>query len=237
MSVIGIYDSGIGGLTSAKIILDRFVGNDVYYLADNLNHPFGTKDEDALKEIVHNGIKRLRAHCEIVVLACNTASSITEDKDVIKLLPPVGMYEDEASDTLVMATVRTLSKLNIPSDYKIADTADLATLTEIQASLNYLKNSLSMEELIPYLAPRLHPFKGVKRVILGCSHYLYCKEQIKKCLGDVTFVDGNENMCAELANYVVRKPDFPSKIDFAFTSANEKKKYESILKILMNTPK
>ena len=38
MAVIGIYDSGIGGLTSAKIILERFGGNDVYYLADNLNH-------------------------------------------------------------------------------------------------------------------------------------------------------------------------------------------------------
>lgn len=237
MAVIGIYDSGIGGLTSAKIILDRFVGNDVYYLADNLNHPFGTKDEGALKEIVHNGIKRLRAHCDIAVLACNTASSITEDRDVIKLLPPVDMYNDEASDTLIMATVRTLGKLNRSENFKIADTADLATLTEIQASLNYQKNSLSMDELISYLAPRLHPFKGVKRVILGCSHYLYCKEQIKKCLGNVTFADGNENMCAELANYAVRKPDFPSKITFDFTSANEKKKYESILKILMNSPK
>lgn len=234
MAVIGVYDSGIGGLTTAKIILDRFVGNDLYYLADNLNHPFGTKDENSLKEIVSSGIKRLKSHSDIVVLACNTASSIYDGTDVIKLLPPLNDFADEAEETLLMATVRTLNKVQNADGFKIADTPNLATLTEVQASLNYLRGSLNMDELTDYLAPRLKPFEGVKRVILGCSHYLYCKPQISKILGNVAFADGNENLCAQLGEHIVSKPNIPSKITFDFTSANESKKYQKILKILMN---
>lgn len=234
MAVIGVYDSGIGGLTSVKIILERFVGNDIYYLADNLNHPFGTKDADALKEIVDLGIKKVKAHCDIAVIACNTASSITEANDVVKLLPPLDLYRDEAQSTLLMATTRTIAQANTEGLYRTADTPELATLIEVQASLNQFKSNLNMGELLPYLAPRLHAFKGVKRVILGCSHYLYCKPLITKCLGDVEFADGNEALCQRLSEYVTARVDMPSEITFDFTSSDEKNKYINLLKILMN---
>ena len=234
MAVIGIYDSGIGGLTTAEIILDRFPGNDIYYLADNLHHPFGNADEDALKEIVCDGIKRVRAHSDIVVLACNTASSVTDDENVIKLLPPTEEFLNEAQNVLVMATARTLSKLKDADKFKIADTRELATLVEIQASLQSAKGNLDMRELLPYIATRVHKFKGVSGVILGCSHYLYCKEQITKVLGDVKFFDGNEILCNNLAKSVSTRPEYPAKITFEFTSQNDRKKYETILKILKN---
>lgn len=233
MAVIGVYDSGIGGLTSVKMILNEFIGNDVYYYADNLHHPFGNTDEEKLKAIVADGIKHVRAHSDIVVLACNTASSITDDDSVLKLLPPLEKYADDAENTLIMATARTLSKLNLTAGYKTADTKELATLIEIQASLNYLKNSLDMSELIPYAAVKLHPFKGVKRVMLGCSHYLYFKPQIQKILGDVEFVDGNESLYEELKKCIVPNNSKPSKITFDFSALNESKKYDKILKILM----
>ena len=133
-----------------------------------------------------------------------------------------------------MATVRTLGKIQNTGGCKVADTAKLATLIEVQAGLNYLKNSLDMSELLPYLAPRLHKFKGVKKVILGCSHYLYCKPQITKCLGNVEFCDGNERLCASLAERVQSRPDMPAKITFDFTALNESKKYSAILKMLLN---
>ncbi len=234
MATIGVYDSGIGGLTTAKIILDRFAGNDLYYLADNLNHPFGSRDEDSLKEVVRNGIKAVRAHSDFTVLACNTASSVTDEKDVFKLLPPIGSCGREASETLILATPRTLSKIKCGDLFKVAETAELATLVEIQASLKCFKNSLDMSELLPYFASKLFKFKGVKNVILGCSHYLYCMPQISKVLGDATFIDGNENLCASLAEHIESKPEKISKIKFEFTSQNEEKKYAKILQILMN---
>ncbi len=234
MAVIGVYDSGIGGLTTVKRILNEFIGNDIYYYSDNLHHPFGNTDEDKLKVVIENGIKHVRAHSDTVVLACNTASSVTDDTDVIKLLPPIKEYAPDAQNTLILATARTLSKLNAPPDFKVADTKELATLIEIQASLNYLKGSLDMSELLPYIAMRLHTFKGVKRVILGCSHYLFCKEQITKILGDVEFCDGNDDLCEALKSNVYARPLEASRITYDFSALNEQKKYDKILKILMS---
>lgn len=234
MAVIGVYDSGIGGLTTVKRILNEFIGNDIYYYADNLHHPFGNTDEDKLKGVIENGIKHVRAHSDTVVLACNTASSVTDDADVIRLLPPINEFACDAQNTLILATARTLSKLNAPPEFKVADTKELATLIEIQASLTYLKGKLDMSELLPYIAMRLHAFKGVRRVILGCSHYLFCKEQITKVLGDVEFCDGNDNLCEALKNKVYARPLEASKITYDFSAMNEQKKYDKILKIIMS---
>ncbi len=235
MATIGVYDSGIGGLTTAKIILDKFAGNDLFYLADNYHHPFGNTDEDTLKEVVRSGIKHLRAHSDIVVLACNTASSITEDSEAIKLLPPLGEFKKDESATLLMATARTISSLHPASGFKIADVRELATQVEIQAGLQSVKNSLDMCELTPYLNSRIAEFKGVKNVILGCSHYLYVKKQLTEILGDVTFSDGNARLCEELAKHVTHNPTKAAKITFDFTSTDESKKYGRILRLLMNS--
>ncbi|MCM1306259.1 MAG: hypothetical protein NC037_01455 [Bacteroides sp.] len=234
MAVIGVYDSGIGGLTSVAEILLRFEGNDIYYLADNLNHPFGTKSESELKEIVASGIKKVRAHSDVAVVACNTASSISDDKEIIRLLPPVDLFRAEANDTLLMATDRTLSAILYLSGYRIVHTPELATLVEVQANLNHLKGNLNMDELAPYFNAHLAPFKGVKRVILGCSHYLYCKKQITDVIGDAELVSGNDRLLCELSSVVTKRPDFPSEITFDFTAQNESKKYDNVLRLLLN---
>lgn len=278
MATIGIYDSGIGGLTTAKILLDRFSGNDIYYLADNAHHPFGNTDLGRLKEIVKDGIKRVRSHSDIAVLACNTASSITDDKNVIRLLPPIDDYSDSASETLIMATSRTLktlhcydsskntseaasatalshdsdfeissalsysdgssrtmlsnlSELPVKNNFQVADTPELATLIEIQASLGCVRGSLTMDELLPYLFDRIGKFSGVKQVILGCSHYLYCKSQISQILGSVSFADGNDRLCKELSALLLPSAKHEAKITFDFTSQNEEKKYKRILSL------
>ncbi len=235
MATIGVYDSGIGGLTTAKIILDKFAGNDLYYLADNYHHPFGNTDEGTLKQVVANGVKHLRAHSDVVVLACNTASSITDDKDVIKLLPPLDEFRNDEKSTLVMATARTISTLHPASGFNIADVRELATLVEIQAGLQCVKNSLDMSELIPYLQSRIAEYKGVKNVILGCSHYLYAKKQLIEILGDVKFADGNAKLCQELSKHVSHNPEKAAKITFDFTLTDESKKYGRILRLLMNS--
>ena len=72
MATIGVYDSGIGGLTTLKILLEKFQGNDFFYLADNAQHPFGTKSEKELDAIVTAGIAKLKNHSDFAVLACNT---------------------------------------------------------------------------------------------------------------------------------------------------------------------
>ncbi len=228
MSVIGVYDSGIGGLTTLAVLKKQFKTDDFYYYADNANHPFGSKSNEELQRIISEAIAKIKNRCDIAVLACNTASTVYDGTGVIRLLPPLCCQNP--SETLLMATESTLSNTDTKG-IKTASTDELASLIEIQASINQIKGNLDMSALRTYLKIRLCKFRGVKRVILGCSHYPYCKDEIKRILGDVEFVDGNDNLVKSL---IKAKPDGlgSGKITFDFSGRNEKSKYENILAIL-----
>lgn len=227
MATIGVYDSGIGGLTTLKILLEKFAGNDFYYLADNASHPFGNKDEKQLENIVYDGVCKLKNNSDYVVLACNTASTVYKEKDVFKLLPKI---PHDTTDCLLLATEFTLEHTDT-GKIETADTRDLASMIEVQASINCKKDSLSMNALLPYLACRLFKFKGVKKVILGCSHYPYCKKEISTILGDVDFCDGNDSLVGELEKFVAPTAA-QSNVTFKFTGGNEENKYKKILSLL-----
>lgn len=229
MATIGVYDSGIGGLTTLKILLEKFAGNDFYYLADNASHPFGNKNEKQLENIVYDGVCKLKNNSDYVVLACNTASTVYKEKDVFKLLPKI---PHDTTDCLLLATEFTIEHTKT-KNVKIADTSELASLVEIQASINCKKGNLDMSALLPYIAERLFKFKGVETVILGCSHYPYCKNEISKILGNVRYVDGNETLVQDLEKHI-NKNKGQSSVKFAFSGFNEEKKYQKILSILQN---
>lgn len=231
MATIGLYDSGIGGLTTLKILLEKFKGNDFFYLADNASHPFGTKRAKDLEEIVSSAVATLKNNCDYPVLACNTASSIYKDNDAIKLLPPLPPKNADLNKWLLMATDLTRETAS-KSFQNVAETSDLASMIEVQASINSKHGNLNMRALLPYLANSVFNFKGVKNVVLGCSHYPLCKKEISKILGDVRFFDGNESVVNSLEKYVSPLKN-ESKITFRFTVGNEEKKYRKILSILL----
>lgn len=231
MATIGLYDSGIGGLTTLKILLEKFKGNDFFYLADNASHPFGTKRAKDLEEIVSSAVATLKNNCDYPVLACNTASSIYKDNDAIKLLPPLPPKNADLNKWLLMATDLT-REIASKSFRNVAETSDLASMIEVQASINSKHGNLNMRALLPYLANSVFKFKGVKNVVLGCSHYPLCKKEISKLLGDVRFFDGNESVVNSLEKYVSPLKN-ESKITFRFTGGNEEKKYRKILSILL----
>ena len=231
MATIGLYDSGIGGLTTLKILLEKFKGNDIFYLADNASHPFGTKRAKDLEEIVSSAVATLKNNCDYPVLACNTASSIYKDNDAIKLLPPLPPKNADLNKWLLMATDLTRETAS-KSFQNVAETSDLASMIEVQASINSKHGNLNMRALLPYLANSVFKFTGVKNVVLGCSHYPLCKKEISKLLGDVRFFDGNESVVNSLEKYVSPLKN-ESKITFRFTGGNEEKKYRKILSILL----
>ena len=202
-----------------------------FYLADNASHPFGTKRAKDLEEIVSSAVATLKNNCDYPVLACNTASSIYKDNDAIKLLPPLPPKNADLNKWLLMATDLTRETAS-KSFRNVAETSDLASMIEVQASINSKHGNLNMRALLPYLANSVFKFKGVKNVVLGCSHYPLCKNEISKLLGDVRFFDGNESVVNTLEKYVSPLKN-ESKITFHFTGGNEEKKYRKILSILL----
>ncbi len=241
---IGVYDSGLGGLTALARILDRFVGDPVYFLADNAHSPFGNAEESELRKIVDEGIKRLRQNADVAIVACNTASTLRLGDGIFPLLPPVSrsncrdVTETSEKDILLMATEGTLSRLDVNENIKIAHTPELAESIEKTVHANFACGKtelLDFDILIDYISEKLKPFRGVKRVILGCSHYPYVKKQIREVLGDVRFDDGCDALLSSLEGTLAFKPELPSSITFDFTGKDETELYGEVLRELMNT--
>lgn len=74
---IGVFDSGVGGLTIHRTLVERFPRADFVYLADQANGPYGPKEGEEIVALTRDGCERLfDAGCDLIVLACNTASAI-----------------------------------------------------------------------------------------------------------------------------------------------------------------
>ena len=73
---IGVFDSGLGGLTVLDACMDKMPDQKFVYLGDNKNAPYGVRDSDDIFRLTCAGVERLwDAGCDLVILACNTASA------------------------------------------------------------------------------------------------------------------------------------------------------------------
>lgn len=260
MRTIGIYDSGVGGLTVLKEILENFAGNAIFYYADNAHAPFGQLDDVVLADIIADGLGVVQARSDLTVVACNTASTLLnslahgtkyecksqndvfimskcDDKPHIKpilgILPPVPTFAENGisnalpTDVLLLATEGTKRHLRLPSGMHVASTPELATMIE-----TVLTKGDDMSSLLPYLSETLSPFKGVKNVILGCTHYPLCKRQLAEVLRDANFCDGTRALISALKNFVSDDKSRPAPVNFAFSGTDESQKYSRILQNL-----
>lgn len=116
---IGIFDSGIGGVTVLKEIIKIMPKENYIYYSDSKNNPYGDKSEEEIKNICYNIVENLvKNNCKVIVIACNTASAIAKDylrekyKEVpiIAIEPAYKMVYDYSynTSTLVMATKGTI---------------------------------------------------------------------------------------------------------------------------------
>lgn len=116
---IGIFDSGIGGVTVLKEIMKIMPKENYIYYSDSKNNPYGDKSEEEIKNICYNIVENLvKNNCKVIVIACNTASAIAKDylrekyKEVpiIAIEPAYKMVYDYSynTSTLVMATKGTI---------------------------------------------------------------------------------------------------------------------------------
>lgn len=116
---IGIFDSGIGGVTVLKEILKLLPNEDYIYYSDSINNPYGDKSDKEIFELCDNIVKYLLdRECKIIVIACNTATAKAVDElrkkypnvIFVAIEPAYKMVYDYAYDssTLVMATRGTI---------------------------------------------------------------------------------------------------------------------------------
>ncbi len=203
---IGIFDSGLGGLTIYNEIHKLLPLENIIYLADSKNAPYGGKPKEQIIEIsVKNTEFLLKNNCKLIVVACNTASTnavkyLREHYEVpiIRVQPAIKPAALNSKTKVVgmLATKGTLeSELlfetaqRFASGVKVVERVGEGLVDLIE---NGKMESPEMTQLLKkYVEPMLD--HNIDQLVLGCTHYPFLTEQIREITGEgVQIVDSGE---------------------------------------------
>lgn len=208
---IGVFDSGVGGVSILKEIIKISPNNSFYYLSDSKNNPYGDKSKKEIKKIVYNNVKYLiDKKCEIIVLACNTATAVAIDslrKDFENIIfvgtePAIKMVFDEGTDedTLLLATKLTLKTERVKQLVKKYNVGNVQTFACV--GLADLIEKAEKNKIIPYFEKYLSAYKDVKRIVLGCTHYVLVKNEFSRYFKNAKLIDGSAGVAKEVLRHV-----------------------------------
>lgn len=233
---VGVFDSGVGGLTVLKELVNKYPNNHYIYYGDTKNIPYGDKSLDELKLLVDNIMNfMITKNVDIVVIACGTVSSnLTEyikstyKIPIIDIISPTINYINNSSYEKI-GVIATNSTINskvfskrINKDVKEVSCKSFVPLIE--------SNNLS--NLDYYLDLYLKDLKDRDIVILGCTHYPIIEKYIRKYLGNNIDV---LNMASLVPN--VFKNDSLKVVDLYFSLLDDKTKLnvKSIIDFKINS--
>jgi glutamate racemase len=202
---IGMFDSGVGGLTVLKSVYDKYPNNEYIYIGDNKNSPYGDKTKEELYKYATRIIDYfIKQDIKLIVIACNTICSniLPRLKEKYKDITLIGVIDStinsfikrDKKNVLVIATNKTISS-NV-YEYKI------------KAINNNIKvYSLATPKLVPMIEmgidtrETLHkyfePYKDIDSIILGCTHYKIIEDKIDKI---VEIINSSDGVVEELDN-------------------------------------
>ena len=197
-SPIGVFDSGVGGLTVAREIMRHLPNEDIVYFGDTARVPYGSKSKDNIirfsRQIIHflqtKGVK-------MIVIACNTATALA--LDVVKSefdVPIIGVVEPGARAALSVTknkkigvigtegTVRSgmYEKVIQGYDSEVQVTAKACPMFVPVVEEGFRKHHVADEVIDFYLASMKE--SGIDALILGCTHYPLLRSKIMEYVGD-----------------------------------------------------
>ena len=214
-SPIGIFDSGIGGLTVAHAVTKLLPNEDIIYFGDTAHLPYGEKSASAIQaysvKICHMLLER---GCKLILIACNSASSaayelvkeyVGSKAIVVNVIDPVVQFVASAYPSKTIGLIGTKQTVNagiyarkIQETNKNIHFEALATpLLVPMIEEGFFQNNISEGIITEYLnRPELN---GIVALILGCTHYPLIKAQIEHVYkGSVDIIDSSEIVADEV---------------------------------------
>ena len=204
---IGVFDSGLGGISVLKELVKSMPNEKFIYYGDSANAPYGTKTKEEITERCEKIIEFfLKEGVKAVVIACNTATSAAANvlREKYSYLPIIGMEpalkvaaDGKTDNTIVvMATPLTLREEkfnNLMSRYDNENTVIKMPCPEL---VNIVENDLLDNEEIVENQIRSYykdlDMKKINSIVLGCTHFVFYKEYMEKILNNnIDIVDGN----------------------------------------------
>ncbi|WP_278320167.1 glutamate racemase [Inediibacterium massiliense] len=216
---IGIFDSGMGGISVLKEMKKLMPYEDYIYYGDSKNIPYGIKTKEELQKLcIQIGDYFINRGVKSIVIACNTATSASVDLfrerydiPIIGVEPALkpAIERHHGGKIIVLATNVTLKEkkfAKLMDQYK--DEADIIKLPAPKL-VTVVENGITKGEEAQRAI--LETFEGidikeVSSVVLGCTHYIFLKDTMKKILGDeIELIDGGEGTAIHLKNVLSEK--------------------------------
>ncbi len=232
---VGIFDSGLGGLTVLDAAMKRLPEVPFVYYGDNAHTPYGVRDSEDIYELTTAGVSRLfEAGCDLVILACNTAAAVAlrrmqeswvpSDKRVLGVFVPL----------IEALTERQWGDNSPPREVAVKEVALFATPATVssrafQRELAFRAIGVDVEAqpcggvvdaiedgdmILAEALVRSHVEALQRRMakpqaaILGCTHYPLMEKEFQEALGADVKVYSQANLVAEsLADYLTRRPE------------------------------
>ena len=241
---IGIFDSGVGGLTVARAIIDQLPNESIIYLGDTANTPYGPKSLNEVRALALSVMDRLVDEgVKLLVIACNTASAAvlrdareryTEGRGipVVEVIQPAVRRAVAASRNGHVGVIGTSATINSRAyEDAFAAAVDLSvTSVACPEFVDYVERGItSGPELIALAESYLEPIKAsqVDTLVLGCTHYPLLTGAISYVMGEeVTLVSSAEETAKDvyrtlLAHNLLRTDQSKPSLRFQSTGDSE----------------
>ena len=214
---IGVFDSGVGGLTVLNSIKSLLPNENIIYIGDNYHCPYGDKTPAQLFKYASGIVEYfIKQNVKLIVLACNTTSSTVLER--LQMTYPdvmiIGVIDATVNDfinrkvanTLIIATVATIKSNKYPETIKQID-SKIETFSLATPKLVPLVESGKYKEgIYDVLHEYLDDYKEkVQSIILGCTHYPILKEQIENVLPNIEYVSSSEAISKSVKDILSKK--------------------------------
>ena len=211
---IGIFDSGLGGLSVWQALHDALPYESLTYLGDGKRCPYGSRSREEVRQFTEEAVERLLSEgCKMIVVACNTATAVAIKglREKYPTIPFVGLEPAVKPAALttksgiigVLATERSLQG----DHFRRAEEKYGAEVTILKGvGEGFVEAVEQNEEHTPNTAElvrkAVQPLVegGADKIVLGCTHYPFLREEIARVAGDgVEIIDSSEAVARRVA--------------------------------------
>ena len=219
---IGIFDSGIGGLSVAQEIARHLPNEHIVYYADTAHVPYGPRDDQEIRELTAHAIEWLyRKGCKVAVVACNTASAFSldylrahygENFPIIGLVPALkpAVLQSKTKMVAVLATPATfrgqlikeiVERFAKPAQVQVMSVTNLDLVPFVEAGAQM--SAACLQTLQEILQPVVD--QGADFLVLGCTHYPFLKPAIQHIFGQkLTLIDSGFAVARQTARILIK---------------------------------
>lgn len=213
---IGVFDSGVGGISVLRELRAMLPEEDFIYFGDSANAPYGEKSSDEIRALAWHVVETLlKSGIKALVIACNTATAAAAplirerlDMPVVAMEPALKPASKCAhgGKVLVMATPLTLSldKFQSLMERYGKDALPMPCPGLMELVERGIVDGSELDEYITDMRARIGG-EHVDAVVLGCTHYVFLRAAIERAFPQAQVVDGNEGTARQLVRLLEQR--------------------------------